>query len=222
MQKKHLLISILALALSSPLSHTLAVSPSPSPSPSPATMGEVTDNLKKRLQEALDPEVTTFSSARAYIGIIKDVIKDTIVIEDKDGKKDVQLTEDTVILRSPGNSPIKADNIRIDDSIIAIGYPAGTDILTAKRVIVSVNPIEAPAKITAMATIKKIEKSSLTLTVGDKDQKVGLTSKTILKSVAGTIELTDLAIGDTIIYTANTDDDTQTATIVMRIKTSSL
>ncbi|MFH1244432.1 MAG: hypothetical protein V1487_02600, partial [bacterium] len=78
--------------------------------------------------------------------------------------------------------------------------------------------IESPAKVTAMGTIKKIDKSVLTLTIGSDDQKILLTAKTILKSPAGPIELADLELGDTLIYTATQSNSVQTATIIMRVK----
>jgi len=189
-----------------------------------AETDEVTDNLKRRLQESLtatDSGSESPLSLRGYIGVVKDIIDTTIILEDKDGKKDVRLAEDANILRSPGNATIKATNINIGDAIIAIGTPEKDDILTGRRLIVSSSAFAAPAKTSSLGVIAKITKSSLTLTIGDKDQIVSINSKTVFKSPAGSIELSDLAVGDTIIYTATLDDDTQTATIVMRIKTTS-
>ena len=184
---------------------------------------EATDNLKKRLQESLaSPAPTPISLSRGYIGIVKDVIKDTVIMQDKDGKKDLKLQDDTTILRTPGNVIIKPENIRIDDAIIAIGYPVGDAVLTARRLILSVDPIKPPAKDSGLGTISKIGKNTFTLQVNGKEQILDLTAKTIFKSAVGAIELTDLAIGDTLVYTATLDaNDAPTATLVMRIKTTS-
>lgn len=237
MQKKHLFIPFIVLSLFlSPLSHlfthTSAASPSPTakpspsvtPSSSPVSETEATENLKKRLQESLDLESnpTNTSKAKAYVGIVKDVIKDTIIIEDKDGKKDIKLQGDTTIVRSPAGTTIKPENIRIDDYIIAIGYPDETDILLGKRLIVSAEEIKPPAKVSAIGTIIKIGKNSLTLKLEDKDQLISTTTKTIVKSAVGTIEFSDLEVGDTLIYTANVDEDDLTATVIMRIQTASI
>jgi hypothetical protein len=237
MQKKHLLIPFTALTftlstLSFHLSPTLAASPSPtpkaspslSPSPSPASAEEATENLKKRLQESLDIETTTVakSSFKSYVGVVKDVIKDTIIIEDKDGKKDIKLQDDTVIVRSPAGSTIKPESIRIDDYIIAIGTLGDADILLGKRLIVSAEEIKPPAKVSALGTITKIGKNSVTLKVEDKDQLVATTTKTIIKSTAGTIEFTDLEVGDTLIYTATVDEEDLTATVIMRVQTAAV
>lgn len=232
MYKKALLIPIIALTSLSSLflilspihaATTASSSANPSPTVEPVSIDEVTENLKKRLQESLEnKESAPTDSARAYIGVVKDVIKDTIIIEDKDGKKDVKLEDSTTIVRSPGNTVIKPENIRIDDYIIAIGFPGEGEILKGRRLIVSVEPIKSPEKKSGLGTISKIGKNSLTLTVEGAEQVMTLTSKTILKSPVGTIDLTDLAVGDVLIYTALIDDEDLTATILMRVKTSSI
>lgn len=237
MQKKTLFIPFIVLSLflspiSSLLSPISAASPTPSikpspslsPSPSPATDAEATENIKKQLKESLNlsDSATTTQKTKAYVGLVKDVIKDTVIIEDKDGKKDVKLEEDTTILRSPANTTIKPENIRIDDYIIAIGYPGEADILLGKRLIVSVEPIKPPAKTSNIGTITKIGKGSLTIKLEDKDQLVSTTTKTIIKSSVSTIEFSDLSVGDTLIYTATVDDDDLTATVLMRVQTGSV
>lgn len=188
------------------------------------TEDEVTTNLKKRLQESLQTESSPSPTIqlRAYIGTIKDLIGNNLVINSKDGKQDIRIEDNTTILRSPGNTTIKPDSINIGDSIIAIGYPSDEDTLTGRRLIVSANPIESPAKVTAMGVIKKIDKTSLTLALNDRDQKILVNSKTILKSPAGPIELADLELGDTLIYTATLSNSVETATILMRVKTAPL
>lgn len=233
MQKKHLFIPFIVLSLLlSPLSYLLtptsAASPKPSPtvspSPSPVSTEQATENLKKRLQESLDLENSTNpSKLKSYVGVVKDVIKDTVIMEDKDGKKDVKLQDNTVIVRSPAGTTIKPENIRIDDYIIAIGYQSDEDILLGKRLIVSAEPIKPPAKTSGLGVITKLGKNSLTLKLADKDQLVTTTTKTIIKSSSGVMEFSDLSVGDTLIYTATIgDEDALTATVIMRVQTSSL
>lgn len=221
MYKNVFLIPIIALTLTVALPQiTLPImAVSPAPSLEPNTINEVTDNLKKRLQESLDdPDSAPTVPYKAYVGVVKDVIKDTLIVEDKDGKKDVRIMTDTTILRTPGNAPIKSDNIRIDDHIIAIGNPTDDEIMNGKRLIVSVNPITPPTKTTGIGSLTAITKNSLTLRVGEQDQDVYFTTKTIAKTPSGTIELSDLEIGDTLIYTATVDSDNDlTATILMKI-----
>jgi hypothetical protein len=224
MQKKYLLIPLIALTLFIPR----AMASSPTPSPSPASDQEVTENLKKMIIENLDKAKETSSptpsiAARAYIGIVKDVIKDTIIMQDKDGEKDIKLQDDTNIIRSPGNTVIKAENIRIDDYIIAIGYPGESETLTARRLIVSIDPIQPAPKTSGIGIIEKIGKTTISLKLSDKDQILTITPKTVYKSSVGSIELVDLSVGDTLIYTATVGEkDVLTATVVMRTQTASI
>lgn len=222
MQKTFLLIPLLALPLFSPQAlATIDASPLATPE-----INEVTNNLKKRLQDSLatsDLQTPSLSFHKAYVGILKDMIKDTLVIEDKDGKKDIKLTDDTTILRNPGNAIIQSDSIRLGDYIIAIGNLGENEVLTSRRLIVSADPIKPPTKTSGLGTIIKIAKSELTLKLQDKEQVISLTAKTVFKSAAGTIELGDLSIGDTLIYTATSDaKDNLSATILMRIGSTSL
>lgn len=227
MQKKYLFIPFIVLSFiftptTSILSPILAASPSPSPTQ--IDEAEATSNLKKRLQESLDLETATssFNKAKAYVGMVTDVIKDTIIMQDKDGNKDIKLQDDTTIIRSPAGTTIKPENIRIDDYIIAIGYPGESEILLAKRLIVSVEEIKPPSKVSGLGTIAKIGKNSLTLNLEGQDQLISTTTKTIIKSSTGVMEYDDLAIGDTLIYTALVDDDDLTATVIMRVQTASI
>ena len=135
-------------------------------------------------------------------------------------KKDIKIAEDTIIVRAPGNAVIKPVNINIGDSIIAIGTTETADILLGKRLIVSSTPIPTPLKVTSIGTVQSVTKSSLVISINSEEQKIFLTSKTIIKSPAGPIELADLDVGDTVIYTATVDDNESTATILMRIKTA--
>ena len=225
MQQKHLLYPCIALIiLSTSVTRLRASSPSPSPlaSPSPASLEDAVDSVKKRLHESLAKNPTSKELVKAYIGTIKDVIKDTLVVEDKDGKKHVTLTDSTTLLRSPGNATIKAEDVRIGDSIIAIGYPETEDELRGARLIVSTTPFAAPSKTTGIGQLTKIGKASLELETKDGNLTLSVNSKTIYKTPTELIELADLDIGDRVIYTATTGATESTATIIMRIRTTSV
>lgn len=244
MQKKVIIVPIIALTCSLiisflPFTHIFAASPSPSPkaslipSPTPvdlpaqAGINEVTENIKKRVQAALDdpalkPEPS--ESPIGYVGVVKDIIKDTVIIEDKDGKKDIKLNDETTIVRSPGTATIKPENIRIDDYIIAIGYPTkDSENILGKRLIVSTDALSVSSKVTGLGTISKIDKNSLTLNMGGNDQVLQITPKTVIKSAVSIIDYSELTTSDTLIYTATKDaKDVQTATILMRIQTAAI
>lgn len=224
MQKKHLFLSFVIFLSVSTLAVASSPSPSltPSPSPSPADINQVTENIKKRLQEATGTPTIPLenqSTLRAYVGTVRDVIKETVVVEDKDGKKNVVVDDSTTILRSPGNKEIKIEDVRIDDSIIAIGYIKGENELTGRRLIVSTTPIAIPNKLADIGTITKITETSLTVASKNMTYDLALTGKTVIKSTNSTVlEPSDLAVGDKVVFTALSDDKSKTATIIMRIK----
>ncbi|TXH00748.1 MAG: hypothetical protein E6R05_06590 [Candidatus Moraniibacteriota bacterium] len=237
MQKNNIITPIIALFFSTIIvngfsqqySHLVkAASPNPtsisSPTPSPSVSEQtIAENIKKRLQNSLDSEATksgNYTEYKSFVGIIKDVIKNTLIIEDKSGKKKAVIDELTNIVRSPGNKSIKADSIRIDDYVIAIGKQKEQDELGAVRVIVSSEKLSSSNKKSNLAKISKISKSTLVITPLSSTEKstLTLTSKTKLKSSLGeSLELEDLNIGDSIIYTATSDNDSLTVTTLMRI-----
>lgn len=230
MYKKLYFIPLIALIVSTLLtfhfSLAQASSPSPSPTPSPSdTTSTINENLKKRLQESLQDGDAPQSpqNTKGYIGKIKDIIKDTIIMQDKDGNKDIKFNANTTIIRSPGNATIKPQDMRIDDYLIAIGTPVDSEVLDAKRLIVSIDPIQNTTKTTGFGTISKLSKTSLTLLVDGSDKSVTINTKTLYKSPVATIDFTDLSAGDTVIYTAaKDDDDVLTASVIMRVKTAAL
>lgn len=216
---------IFALILSTQI--TFAQSPNPTESPSTEKNDEVTENLKERLKSAMedaDINLVSGKTPRAYFGQITDVIQDTIVLEDKSGKKNVSLSDDSTIIRTPGSKEIELDNIQIEDYLIAIGYLKDEDDLTATRLIVSSSDLTPPEKLTGIATIKTINRYSFTLTDKDGEElELFFTSKTIYKNKSEVLEQTNLLEGDRILYTAGLDsDDDWSATVVMQLSSGNL
>ena len=208
-----------ALAFSSP--SVLAVESTPSASPD-----IVTENLKERLIETINQVSGNTEAKRSvgYIGKVKDIVQNTIVVEDKAGKINVLVSADSEIVRSPGNTKIKLENVNIGDGIIAIGRPAEEDSeLNGQRIIVSSQEFTPPKKTSGLAKITKLTSSSLTLSPLGSDTPIvlDLSVKTAYKNSESALELDDLSVGDTVIYSAlvDTQDPTDlTATVLMQIK----
>lgn len=185
---------------------------------------EVTNNLKERLKEVVTgTEINEVSEPKlsGYIGQVTDIIQNTIILEDKEGKKSVRVDDDSTILRSPGSKEIDLESVRIEDSIIAIGVPSADDEITGRRIIVSTTALTPPDKISGIATISSIDKYSFSLTVAGQEDpfKLFFTSSTVYKSPSTILDQEDLSVGDEILYTAARDkDDDWSATIVMQIK----
>jgi hypothetical protein len=186
---------------------------------SATTETEVTDSLKERLKETLSNtptanEIIATRPNRAYIGMIKDVIQKTLIIETKDGKRQVVLTDDTTIIRTPGNATIKADSLRIDDYLIAIGTPKDENSLTGIRLIASTNSLTNTTKKTGYGQITKLTATSLTLSNQDQELALTINNKTIIKTKSeSNLKISDLQENSRIIYTAEKD----LATVLMII-----
>ena len=219
MQKTLLLVLLTALLLSlAPQNSIHAVSPSPSPSP--ISEETITENLKKRLQDTLTSSgsATNPTAFRGFVGQVKDVIKDTVIIQDQAGKTNVVISDETTLLRSPGNNAIELEDIRLEDYVIAIGTTIGKDELAGIRLILSTTPLTSTNKTSGLSVITKVNKSSLILANGT---TLAFSGKTIIKTNTSTsLVAADLLPGDTIIFTATINDDITTATVIMRIKSS--
>jgi hypothetical protein len=223
MQKNNfLLISSIIFLLSSPAT-ALAVATT-SPSPTAPAVNQVTENLKERLKETLSAtspgeKPAASPTYRAFVGQIQDVIQKTIIVETKDGKRQVVLDDDTTLLRNPGNTVIKADSIRLEDYIIAMGTLKEDDVLTGRRLIISATPLTDTTKKTGYGQITEIGKSTLTITSSGEELILDIDKSTIIKSKdSATLEMEDLTLNQRVIFTAEIDDETTTATVLMLIK----
>ena len=184
-------------------------------------VGEITENLKNRLKATVESVTETDQNdiPKAYVGVVKDIVKDTIVIEDKDGKINIKINDDSDILRSPGNTVIKLESVRIDDGIIALGYGSREESVDGKRIIVSADPFTPPEKTSAISVIKEFAKNTIILVDGEKEIELATTSKTVFKNSDGVIDKADLNEGDTILFSALVDEDGDyTATVVLQTK----
>lgn len=199
------------------------------PEESPDNDNQVTENLKKRLQETLQDTdqniVETFelpTTPRAFVGTVEDIIQDTISSSTKDGLRYITTDEDTTIIRSPGNKVIDSEDVQIEDFIIAMGYLETTEKLRAKRIIVSASLSSGLSKTTGRGIIQALDNDAISLTTIDSADQVEiiLDSSTLIKSKDEIIDIDDLAISDAIIYTADIDDGELTATIIMLTKSS--
>lgn len=191
-------------------------------SPSPSS-DQVTENLKSRLKESINViESATAVTSVGYIGRVRDIIKNTLVIEDKSGERNIVVGPETTLLRSPGNTSIKLDNVKIDDAIIAIGIPEPeASDLQATRIIVSDTAFDPPRKVSGVGTVKSFAKNTLTLTGADGTEVVIKTNtKTVYKTPQETLDSPATEPGTEIVYTALVDSKDPrllTATVIMQI-----
>lgn len=199
-------------------------SPSPSPTPQEIT-DEVKDSIKKRLQDSIknvqDNIVAVVEPSsnrpRAYVGTVNDIIQQSIIINTKDGKKEAFVDSNTTILRSPGNSTIKIEDVRIDDFIIAMGSLKNDEDLQSKRIVVSTTIPSPFSKTSGHGQITKITKNSLTVQGSNGESVLSFNQETIFKSDNGIIKSSDLEENDTVIFVAESENNKLSATVIMSI-----
>lgn len=213
-QKANLLFLVPVIALSWSLATS---SPKADEPATPTGETELTDNLKERLKDALNAP-SNENGPRGFVGVVKDIVKSTIVIEGKDGKQNIVVEDATTLLRSPGNKAIKIQDIQIDDNIIAIGSPRESNELLGKRLIVSTKPFSPPAKLSGIGTITAKDKYSFTIKTTDTNElKLFFTKETEYKTAEKKLEPEDIGIGDQILFAAVKDRDSDwSATKVLR------
>lgn len=212
-------LSLIAVALSVVRVAGAVESPAPS-----SESGEVTENLKTRLKETINAvDVKNDSPLVGFIGKVKDIVKNTMVVEDKSGKRNIVIGSGTNIVRSPGNTDIKLESVRIGDAVIAIGSSMAGNETEGKRIIVSDTPFNPPAKISGLGRISAITGKNVTVVNPADSKSITLTTgvKTTVKTPQKPMELGDLAVGDLVIYSALMDDKDPaklTTSVIMKIK----
>jgi hypothetical protein len=207
-----------------------AASPSPSPlvSPSPkasVTNEIVTQNIKERLKETINEVSAQEQPGKltGYVGIVKDIVQETIIVDDKSGKLNVLVSTDSVIVRTPGNATIKLENVKIEDGIIVMGTKTGDNgEIAGKRIIVSDKPFSPPGKTSGMGEVAKMTNTAMTVNAKDGSSIVlEINSKTAFKSPTGSLEYENIELGDTVIYSAlvsTKDESALTASTIMQVK----
>lgn len=221
---KRLLIIVCLLTISFKLSTNSPIF-AESPAPTEDETNQATENLKNRLKQTIGEEISLDSAPqpKGYVGKVIDIIKNIVVFEDKDGKRNLQITDDSLILRSPGNNEIDLASIRIDDSIIAIGFPLEEGEIEGRRIIVSTLPISPPIKTSGIGVVTDISKYTLTLSVPNSDNQIAIStnSKTLYKTPLEIITSSELSLGDNVLYTAEVNENQElTASVIMQTKTS--
>lgn len=141
----------------------------------------ITENIKKRLEKVSGKidDIVTEKKKLALIGTLESIANSTLTIT---GDSDISLASvsaETAFIRNPGNDDIDLDEVAIGDFIIAMGYLNGSEVLEARRVIVSNEQPEPTTKKSAIGRIADLnldddeliltqpDGSTLTLSIDD-------------------------------------------------------
>lgn len=217
------LLSFLLVQKAYALTPTTAPSATPSATPTQTATSSATENEKvKEIRDQLKEKVSEIKEKidkKAFVGLITQITDLTLTLENFRGRQRVRLAEGAVIINS-ARKEIKANDLAVEDKVIAMGTVSDNDILDATRVVVVAKPAAAPAKRTvAMGTISAIDMPKSTVSIAPlKDGaavslKVLATTTLFLQSENKEIKLSDLEKDKKVIvvYQSSSDGKTLTA-----------
>ena len=161
------------------------------------------DSVRLKVEEKI---ANALKNPKAYIGTITDISKSTYQIKNQKGEiQQLSFTEDTTFVKVGTTSKtITANDVAIGDSIIAMGFKNGNQVLQAKRILVTELPKDSLRDI-YLGKITDTTKSEIMITklAGQEKMEILVDSNTdyiLLKDLkASSLKLSNLEI-DEIIY----------------------
>ena len=114
---------------------------------------KIRQEVTRIVQDQEEPE-----QKKAFSGEITDIFNKTIVLETRDGKKTVKVEQKGLIISN--NKEIDFEDLEIGSWVIAMGYLTETELLSAKRIVVSTKP-DKQEKEALMGTIIEAEDKRL-------------------------------------------------------------
>lgn len=183
-----------------------AQSPSPSPAPSASPVASTEPTVRETLRERVEEKLTTLvNRPRSLLGKITDIQDSSLLIETKNGIKQLKLNQEINIIdnREDKKKTLEIKNLQIGDSIAALGFTDTKDILDTRRIlVVSETTIIKRAvygivqeKSAGKLTIKHPKKDE-TWTIKT-DGKTKFSAK--LDGKIGKVKFDDIEVGDRII-----------------------
>ena len=158
--------------------------------PSVISREEVKEKIKQRLEDAAEEKIdevrnTLLSSkAFAYVGLLKSVDDDLLVIETRQGERKAKVASDSaIIFIQPGKSKknIELEKAEIDHFTIAMGFMNNNEIINARRVVFTPVPTSVATRKVVHGKVTEIDVSRLRIKSNGEELRFSVTSSTDLK-----------------------------------------
>jgi len=135
------------------------------------TATDEADSVRLKVEEKL---ANALKNPKAYIGTITDISKSTYQLKNQSGEiEQLSFTEDTTFVKiDKTTKSITSDDVAIGDSIIAMGFKNGNEVLEAKRILVTELSENTNRNISLVRIVKDSKASTLKLLDLEKDQIV--------------------------------------------------
>lgn len=176
-----------------------------SPVPSSATgESDIQAKVAQKVAEAL-------SRPKAYIGTVTDIADSTIQIKTPESQIEQVAVGGTVTVantKGTNNKTVKLTDIAIGDSIVAMGYVNGNQVLDAQRILI-IDPPTEPQISVSEANVTAVSKASLTVSDIKKGGSDTITPdkntdiESFSKGKETKIKLSSITKGDLVIYVSD-------------------
>jgi hypothetical protein len=116
-------------------------------SPSGVALDDITENVKKRIQEVVKDRsfLENSNPSTAYLGNLQTITNNTLSILTPEGIRLASTSASTVFIRLPGNRTIGVNDLSIDGYVAAIGESVADKVLDTKKVISQETAPQPPA-----------------------------------------------------------------------------
>lgn len=192
-----------------PIPTVFAQSPTPEDSAASAIKG-IRDVVKEKVKEQL--EVLNTETKKGYVGKLSAISATQLTLETNEGNLKIKIDDDTTII-GLNRSPIKIENLKADQYVIAMGYLELEDTLSAKRIVV-IEKLSTLEKEIAVGKITDISKDGKTVTLKNESKaktytlNIGKSITVTQKGQKGELEklaVEDLQKGDVVICVGTPD-----------------
>lgn len=193
---------------------TLAQEYSSSISPS-GTPKNVRDNLRERVEEKL---TQLSNKPRALIGKITEIQDGSLLIETKDGVKQLKLGANVTVIDardSKNKKTLDGKSLVLGDLIVALGFQNSKDVLEGRRILV-ISELPTSTRRAVYGIVEELKKDSLIIRHPKKDEMwtIKVDSKTrFTKKSDGKVqkaEFSDVETGDRIVAVGTPTKETNT------------
>lgn len=174
---------------------------------SPAVLQEKIKEIREAVRERVQERIQEIkrNNPRAYVGKIKQINEESLILETRRGEIQVLVSEETKIV-GQRKEDLKLTNLKVGDFCIAMGYLTEEETLEAKRIVIIPQP-KLPSRIVAFGRVIDISQEEKVLTV--KNERRGFTytvlvtdNTIITKKIAGRVQKVNfsaVAIGDNLV-----------------------
>ena len=236
--KLRILATISILSLAAFAFQVYAVTPSPSPSPkssprptstptatSSAQQDTVNQNLKDRIEKAIEEKAQTVENTRkkrAIVGIVERVTSESLSLKTlQNTTETIKLVPNkTAMLQLPGLQPITLTDLELNSFVIVMGY-ADDGVLEARRILLSPASLFPVRKEVFFGKVSTVTTTEISLILRTQEQKIlSLSKKVQFQKADGSkaVRADVSKSGEVFVVVPQVEDASSSATLVRILK----